>query len=363
VITSVHAFANDPERGVFILAILIVAIGGALTLFAARADRLRSTSAFSMISRESALVMNNLLLVVAAFVVFVGTLWPLFAELTTGRKLSVGAPFFNTAFTPFMIILVMILPIGAMFPWKRAKIGQHIRPLGGALALSVALGAAVWALQTGGRMLAPVGVVLATWVVLGALTDLGVRANFKRNGMGGGIRRLGKLPLADWGKAVAHMGMGLTIFGIATVTAWELEDIRTADIGDTIPLGGYEFRLDGVKKENGKNYRAEIGVFTAFKNGKEVAKMFPEKRFYPVQQMTTTEAAIDISLARDLYLVLGDKQPNGSWAVRTYIKPFTNWIWIGSLVMALGGLLSMLARRYRVGVTARTPVPNAVAAE
>jgi cytochrome c-type biogenesis protein CcmF len=356
VITSVHAFANDPERGVFILMILIVAIGGALTLFAARAEKLRSMSSFSTISRESALVMNNLLLVVATIVVFVGTLWPLFAELTTGRKLSVGAPFFDVAFTPFMILLVMILPIGAMFPWKRAKLTQNIRPLGGALALSVALGAAVWVLQTGGRMLAPVGIVLATWVILGAIADLGVRANFKRNGVLGGLRRVSKLPLADWGKAVAHAGMGLTIFGIATVTAWELEDIRTANVGDIIPVGEFEFRLNGVEDVNGKNYRAEVGDFTAFKDGKEVATLRPEKRFYPVQAMTTTEAAIDIGITRDLYLVLGDKQADGSWAVRTYIKPFTNWIWIGSIVMALGGILSMVDRRYRVGAATRSSI-------
>jgi cytochrome c-type biogenesis protein CcmF len=209
-------------------------------------------------------------------------------------------------------------------------------------------------------MLAPVGIVLASWVVLGAIADLGTRANFARNGLMGGMRRLRNLPLADWGKAVAHSGMGLTIFGIATVTAWELEDIRTAQIGDIIPVGQYEFRLDGVNNVNGKNYRSEVGYFTAFKDGEIVAILKPEKRFYPVQSMTTTEAAIDIGLTRDLYLVLGDKQSDGSWAVRTYIKPFTNWIWIGSIVMALGGILSMIDRRYRVGVaTRRKTVPLA----
>jgi len=352
VITSVHAFANDPERGVFILAILVVAIGGALTLYAARANSLRSNAAFSTVSRESGLVLNNLLLVVATIVVFVGTIWPLVAELVMGRKLSVGAPFFDMAFTPFMIVLALALPVGAIMPWKRAILTKSAKPLIGALVLSVAVGLLIWSLQTGGRMMAPIGLALAAWVIFGTLVDLGTRARFRQSGMYAGLRRLRNLPRADWGKAVSHIGLGLTIFGIAAITAWEAEDIRVAQVGEEFSLSGYSFQFNGVEQVNGKNYTSDMGAITAFKDGQMVAELRPEKRFYPVQRMPTTEAGINSRLHRDLYVALGDKQGDG-WTVRTYVKPFAVWIWIGSMVMALGGLLSMSDRRLRVATSRR----------
>jgi cytochrome c-type biogenesis protein CcmF len=362
VITSVHAFANDPERGVFILAILSVAIGGALTLYAVRARELRASSAFSVVSRESGLVLNNLLLVVAAAVVFCGTIWPLVAEITTGRKLSIGAPFFDLAFTPFMIAIAMAMPIGAILPWKRASLKRSMQPLWGVLALSVALGALVWTMQTGGRMLASIGITLAAWLVLGAAAELGSRAKLGKANLPETLRRLRNLPRSDWGKSVAHAGLGLTIFGISTITAWEVEDIRVANFGDRFAVGQYEFLFNGVAQENGKNYTTDIGSFTAFKNGVAVAELHPEKRFYPVQNMPTTEAAIQSNLTRDLYLALGDKQDGGGYAVRTYIKPFAIWLWIGAIIMALGGVLSLTDRRYRVAATARKTL-NALPAE
>jgi len=359
VITSVHAFANDPERGLFILAILSVAIGGALTLFAFRAREMRSSSAFNLVSRESGLVLNNLLLVVAAAVVFFGTIWPLVAEITTGQKLSIGAPFFDLTFTPFMVAIAMVLPIGALLPWKRAQLGRTMQPLWGVLALSVALGAFVWTMQTGGRMLAPIGVILSAWLILGVFAELGMRIKLGKTNAAESMRRLRNLPRSDWGKAVAHAGLGLTIFGISMVTAWEVEDIRVAHIGDRFAVGEYEFLFNGVEKIDGPNYSVDQGHLTAFKNDVKVAELFPEKRFYHVQGMPTTEAAIDQSLTRDLYIALGDQQ-DGGWAVRTYIKPFANWLWIGAIVMALGGILSLTDRRYRVAATGRktlTAVP------
>jgi cytochrome c-type biogenesis protein CcmF len=352
VITSVHAFANDPERGVFILAILTVAIGGALTLFALRSNSLRSNAAFSVVSRESGLVLNNLLLVVATMVVFIGTIWPLIAELTMGRKLSVGAPFFDLAFTPFMIVLAMAMPIGAVLPWKRANLKRSTKPLIGAVALSLALGLLVWSLQTGGRMMAPIGLTLAAWVVVGTLIDLGTRTRIRQVGLNAGLRRLRNLPRADWGKAVAHIGMGLTIFGIASITAWEAEDIRVAKVGERFEVSGYVFQFEGVEKINGKNYTADMGTITAFVDDQQVAVLKPEKRFYPVQRMPTTEAGIHSRLNRDLYVALGDQQGEG-WTVRTYIKPFAVWIWIGAMVMALGGILSMSDRRLRIATSQR----------
>jgi len=361
VITSVHAFANDPERGVFILVILSVAIGGALTLFAFRAREMRSTSAFNLVSRESGLVLNNLLLVVATAVVFCGTIWPLVAEITTGRKLSIGAPFFDMTFTPFMVVIAMVLPIGAILPWKRAQLGRVMQPLWGVLALSVALGALVWTMQTGGRMLAPIGITLAAWVILGVFAELGMRIKLGKTNAAESLRRLRNLPRSDWGKAVAHAGLGLTIFGISMITALEVEDIRVAHIGDRFAVGEYEFLFHGVEKTNGPNYSVDQGHITAFKNDVKVAELFPEKRFYHVQGMPTTEAAIDQSLTRDLYIALGDQQ-DGGWAVRTYIKPYANWLWIGAIVMALGGMLSLTDRRYRVAATGRKTL-NAVPAE
>ncbi|MFK5996482.1 MAG: heme lyase CcmF/NrfE family subunit [Rhodobacterales bacterium] len=361
VITSVHAFATDPARGAFILLILTVAIGGALTLYAFRVRELRSNSAFSMVSRESGLVLNNLLLVVAAAVVFCGTIWPLVAEVTTGRKLSIGAPFFDLAFTPFMVAIAMVLPIGALLPWKRANLRRAMQPLWGIMALSVALGALVWSLQTGGRMLAPIGITLAVWLVLGSAADLGTRAKLGKTSLLETLRRLRNLPRSDWGKSVAHAGLGLMIFGISTITAWQIEDIRVAKIGDSFDVGAYTFRFDAMNKFKGENYTADVATITAFKNGTEVAVLHPAKRFYPVQRMPTTEAAIDQGITRDLYLAIGDQQ-NGGWAVRTYIKPFVNFLWFGAFVMAFGGMLSLSDRRFRVGVS-RQKSPVGVPAE
>ncbi len=357
VITSVHAFANDPTRGVFILAILGVAIGGSLTLYAARGSILSSKGVFSIVSRESGLVLNNVLLVVSALVVFVGTVWPLISELAFDRKLSVGAPFFDTAFTPFMVVIAIVLPMGALLPWKRAQLGKTVKPLFGAMVLSIALGLLVWVLQTGGRMMAPIGLALAAWLVLGAIMDVALRIRAGKIPIGDSWRRFRNLPRADLGKATAHAGLGLTIFGIAAITAWEVEDIRVARVGESFDLKGalttYQIRFDDVNTVQGPNYRATRGEFTILADGKAVAHLAPEKRFYPVSGMPTTEAAIDIGVTRDVYVVIGDPQQDGGWAVRSYVKPFANWIWAGAVVMALGGLLSLTDRRYRVAAGAR----------
>jgi len=351
VITSVHSFANDPERGVFILMILATFMGGALTLFAFRASALEAKGLFSTISRESALLANNVLLAVAAFVVFIGTVWPLVAEMVWNRKLSVGEPFFNAAFPPFMILLALILPIGAMMPWKRAEIGRALKPLRGALALALALGLLAFALQTGKSALGPVGLALGSWVVFGALADLWQRAG--RGGFGDKLARLGRMGRADWGKATAHSGLGVTIFAVAAMHAWAIEDIRVVRVGETFPVGRYEVQLKEVHQEQGPNYTTTMAEMVVSRDGAEVVTLYPEKRVYPVQAMPTTEAAIDYGLTRDLYLVIGDPQEGGGYAVRAYVKPFANWLWGGALMMALGGLLSLTDRRYRLATGAR----------
>ncbi len=352
VLTSVHAFATDPQRGVFILGILVFFTGGALTLYAARAGVMQAKGVFGIVSRESALVVNNILLAVACFVVFTGTLWPLVAEMLFGRKLSVGAPFFNMAFTPFMVLLGLILPIGGMISWKRGKLGRVMRQLVPALVLAVALAGLVWAMQTGRSLMGPIGVFLGTWLVAGSITDL-----LSRIGQSRDWRRLARLPRADWGKAVAHAGLGVTMLGIAGLMAWEEEDIRVAQVNQPFTVGAFELELLGVERVQGPNYFSDMGEVSLRRDGAEVAHLYPEKRSYPVAGMPTTEAAIDNGFLRDVYVVLGDAQAGGGWTMRVYVKPLANWIWGGAILMAIGGALSLSDRRFRVAAGARKAAP------
>ncbi|KFE35955.1 heme lyase CcmF/NrfE family subunit [Thioclava atlantica] len=346
VITSVHSFASDPQRGIFILAILAFFVGGALTIYAFRASAMQAKGVFSMISRETALVVNNILLAVAALVVFVGTVWPLVAEMFFGRKLSVGAPFFDQAFTPFMVILALILPVGAMMPWKRARLGRVLRSLVPAFVLALAVAGLAWAVESGNSLLALVATFLGSWLVFGSMTELWQRA-------GRTPARLKRLPRADWGKAVAHSGLGVTFIGVGLLLAGQVENIRVAQLNEPFTVDGYEITLTKVEQVKGPNYMSQMGTMVVKRDGKLVATMHPEKREYPVQRMPTTEAAIHTTPLEDIYLVIGDPQKDGGYAVRTYIKPFADWIWAGAIIMALGGLLSLSDRRYRVAAGAR----------
>ena len=332
-LTSVHAFANDPERGVFILMIMGFFMGGALVLFSIRAGVMEAKGVFSLSSRESALVMNNLLLAVSCFVVFVGTMWPLVAEMFFDRKLSVGPPFFNAAFTPFMVALGLILPVGSVLPWKRARLLKAMKPLRYVFVLAIAVGGLAFAMQTGRSLIGPIGMFLAAWILMGVVMELAQRTGRGENR----LARLTRLPRADWGKAVAHGGVGITMAGVAGLTAWTIDDIRVAQIDQPYTVGSYELTLQSVEEVRGPNYLATQADILLTQEGDVVAQLMPEKRFYPVAQMPTTEAAIDYDLARDVYVVIGEQQSNGGWTVRTYIKPMTNWIWIGSALMALGG--------------------------
>ena len=350
VLTSVHAFANDPERGVFILMILCIFMGGALALFAARAGVMEAKGVFSMVSRESGLVLNNLLLAVSTFVVFIGTIWPLVAEMFFDRTLSVGPPFFNAAFTPFVLGLAIAMPIGAMLSWKRAKIGRVMNGLIGAAVLAVASGLLAYAVFTGDSAIGPIGIALAVWLVAGAMVDLWSRTG--RGDIGNRLARLTRLPRADWGKAVAHAGVGVTMFGVVTLVTYQIEDIRVAQIGEAYDVGAYTIMLEDVQRVQGPNYISTMGFVRVSQAGKSIALLNPEKRIYPVAGMPTTEAGIDNGFTRDVYITLGDPQDNGGWAVRTWIKPFANWIWGGTIIMALGGFLSLTDRRYRVAAGA-----------
>ncbi len=361
VITSVHAFANDPERGVFILAILAIFMGGALMLFAARATTMEAKGVFGMVSRESGLVLNNILLAVACFVVFIGTIWPLVSEIFFTRKLSVGAPFFNMAFTPFMVLLGLALPIGAMLPWKRASLGRVIRPLIPVFVLAIALGGLAWSMQSGRSLLGPVGLFLGSWVFFGSIIDLMSRTG--RGAIGKRLGRLGRLPGADWGQAIAHAGFGVTMIGVSGLMAWEQEDIRVAYIGEPFTVGAYDLTLNEVQDEQGPNYTSTTADVTLSQNGDVVTRLYPEKRVYTVETMPTTEAAIDYRFLRDVYVVIGDPQLDGGFTMRTYIKPLTNWIWLGTLLMSLGGCFSLGDRRYRTAAGARKAPSAGVPAE
>ena len=348
VLTSVHAFANDPERGMFILIILGIFMGSALTLFSFRSSAMEARGVFSMVSRETALVSNNVLLAVSAFVVFFGTIWPLVAELFFDRKLSVGPPFFNAAFTPFMILLGLILPVGSNLPWKRANILNSSKKLIFVFILSICLAGLIWAIQTGKSLIGPVGVFLGAWIVMGTIFDL-----FSKLGRSKSLKRLIVLPRADFGKFFAHSGLGITMFAIAALTSWEKEDIRVVPVGGSWKIAAYELKLNSVENVRGPNYFSTMGVIAVSKDGQLLTVLRPEKRNYPVAQMPTTEAAIDYRLSRDLYVVLGDQQSDNSWTIRTYLKPFTNWIWGGCALMAVGGLLSLTDRRLRIAAGRR----------
>ena len=343
VLTSVHAFANDPERGLFILIILGVFMGGALILFSLRSSAMEAQGIFSLVSRETALISNNLLLAVSAFVVFFGTIWPLVAELFFDRKLSVGPPFFNAAFTPFMILLGLILPLGSNLSWKRAYLTNTVKKLLPVLILCLCFSGFIWSIQTGQSLIGPMGVFLGTWIVVGTLVDL-----LSKLGSSKSVRRLIFLPRADYGKFFAHVGLGVTMFAIAALTSWEKEDIRVVPIGSSWAIGSYELKLENITETRGPNYFSTMGIIQVSKKGLAITTLRPEKRNYPIAQMPTTEAAIDYRISRDLYVVLGDKQSDKAWTVRTYLKPFTNWIWGGCALMAFGGFLSLTDRRLRI---------------
>jgi cytochrome c-type biogenesis protein CcmF len=351
IITSVHAFANDPERGMFILMILAVFMGGAFTLYAFRASAMEAKGVFSTVSRESGLVLNNLLLAVSSFVVFIGTIWPLVAEMFWGRTVSVGPPFFNAAFTPFAFAIAVALPIGAVLPWKRAQLGRAMRLMSGVALLTIALLGLFYALGTGRSLAGLITLALGVWLVAGAAVDL-----WQRTGQGREIAakfsRLTRLPRADWGKALAHAGLGITFIGVGALVTYQIEDIRVAQIGEEFDVGAYHLTVRDVREVQGPNYISTMAFVEVAKDGRIVDLLTPEKRIYPVAGMPTTEAGIDSGFTRDVYVALGDPQLDGGWAVRTWIKPFANWIWGGAIIMALGGALSLTDRRYRVAAGA-----------
>lgn len=366
VLTSVHAFATDPTRGSFILAIMVAAIGGSLALFAARAPALKTQGLFHPISREGGLILNNLLLATATATVFLGTLYPLLLDAMDGPKVSVGAPYFNATFLPIMMPLVVAVAIGPMLSWKRADLlGALSRLKFAALGALVAM-LATWYAVTAGPVLAVLAIGIAIWLLLGVATDLAERVALGRVPIADSLRRARLLPRATWGMAIAHGALAIAIIGM-TGHAWQIEDIRAIRPGDRLDIGGYTLILQSVGPAPGPNYRAERGAVTVERSGRLVTTLFPEKRFYENPVMETTEAAIHTTGLADLYVVLGERNAEaGTWTLRTYLNPFAPWIWAGAVFMVLGGIVSLTDRRYRVGAPHRSAsraVPESVAAE
>ncbi|MEQ8968575.1 MAG: heme lyase CcmF/NrfE family subunit [Azospirillaceae bacterium] len=359
VLTSVHAFAVDPERGVFILGLLVIALGGSLALFAWRAPTLKGGGLFAPVSREGSLVLNNLLLTTAAVTVFLGTLYPLFLDAAMGEKVSVGPPYFNATFVPLMVPLVAVMAIGPMMGWKRGDLpGALSRLRVAGLLTAVAVLFAIW--LAGFRpVLALLGVALAAWAFFGALSDLAERLRLFRAPARTSWERAKGLPGAAWGQVLAHAGVGVAIAGMVGATAWIEERIDLVRPGDTVAIAGYDVTFEGVEGIEGPNYVAERGRLSVTRDGEAVTVLLPEKRFYPVAGMPTTEAAIRTTLAADLYAALGEAKGDGSWSVRLYHHPLVPWIWIGPAIMVLGGLFSLSDRRLRVGAPVRRSRPAA----
>ena len=342
VLTSVHAFATDPRRGVFILVFLSVVVGGSLTLFAMRAAKVRSTGSFGLVSRETFLLLNNVLLATAAASVLLGTLYPLIVDSLNLGKLSVGPPYFNAVFVPIMVPVLLFMVVGSFARWKSDGVIDLARKLGASALVSVALGCSLPLLAGSWSALAALGLSLALWIVLSSLQQIYRQLR--------GTANWRATPWSFWGMHLAHIGIAVSVVGITMVKSYETEKDVRMGLDDTVAVGGYTFRLTGIREADGPNYRADIGDVQLSRNGQTLRMLHPEKRTYFSSAMPMTEAAIDTGLTRDVYVSLGEQLEAGehpAWAVRVYHKPFVSWIWGGGLLMALGGGLAALDRRYR----------------
>ena len=351
VLTSVHAFATDPARGLFVLTFLFLCIGGALALYAWRAPKLGSQSAFELWSRESFLLFNNVLLVVAAGLILLGTLYPIFVDWLQLPKVSIGAPWFNWAFMAPMLPLIALLGFGMHAAWKHARMAQHKKPL--LVALAVALLAAFLIAVAGfgsAGVLTIIGLTAALWLMASALREPISR-----------VRHGHSLSPSVLGMAIAHFGVGLFVLGVTGVESYKIQKDMPMRPGDVAEVGGYEFAFRGLRNATGPNYVAVEGDFAVTRNGREVATLHPQKRVYRVQQNPMTEAGISVGWTRDLFVALGEDLGAGAWSVRVQYKPLIRYIWLGALVMALGGIVATTDRRYRA-VKAREPVAQPQAA-
>jgi cytochrome c-type biogenesis protein CcmF len=348
VLVSVHAFATDPARGVYILLFLAIVIGGSLLLYALRAPKIKSIGQFELVSRETALLLNNVLLLVAMFTILVGTLYPLFLDALNAGKISVGPPYFNAVFAPLMLPLVFIIGVGPFLRWKKASLSETLKKLFKIIVIGLLIGLALPYIVAGKTsILVVLGITLAAWSICAALYYL-FKNVFRNDAKLNSLQRFKKIPRATYGMVVAHIGIGIFVLGVTFVGAFEEEKEVPMRVGEKVEMAGYEFGFNGVKNIQGPNYSSKQGSLSVYKNDKLVATLLPEKRTYLVQQNPMTEPGIDTGFLRDIYVALGEQIDNEAWGMRLYYKPFIQWIWMGAALMALGGLLAALDRRYRL---------------
>tara|TARA_R110002051_G_scaffold146786_2_gene219546 strand:- start:18700 stop:20694 length:1995 start_codon:yes stop_codon:yes gene_type:complete len=367
-LTSVHAFAVDPERGLYILGLLAVSIGGSLTLYAVRAPKMEPGGLFTPVSREGGLLINNLLLALATAVVLFGTLYPLFLEAITGDKISVGPPFFNSAFIPIALPLVVIMAIGPFLSWKRADLPGVVQRVKWVVGLSVLAMLVVWYVQTGGPVLAVVSVGIAFWLLFATLREWALRIKLGQEPLRDSVDRMRRMPRASHGMTLSHLGLAVVMLGLIGSSAWKSEEILFVAPGAQVSIAGFDVTFEGVTAVRGPNYVAQIGALKIMRDGKDLGYLNPERRTYPVAQSQTTEAGIRSTFAGDLYASItepADESATGKWTLRILYEPFVGFIWLGSVMLVLGGLISLSDRRLRVGAPRRRPqaAPDTVAAE
>lgn len=353
VLSSVHAFAVDPERGIFVLAILVLFTGGGLALFALRARDLRQGGAFAPVSREGSLVLNNILLTTACATVFIGTLYPLALEAINGEKISVGGPYYDLTFVPLMTPLLLALPFGPLLAWKRGDAVAAAQLLKVSALLGFAVLVVTFALGKPGVWLAPLGLGIGVYVAAGALTDLALRLKLGKVPPGESLARLTQIPRSQIGTVLAHLGVGVMTIGIVATSAYLTERILVMRPGDTAQIGGFELTFRGTKPARGPNYMETQGTFEVTSDGAPVTVLHPSKRLYDMPPQPTTQAGIHASWRGDLYTVVGDEQGAGAYVIRLYFHPMVRLIWIGAVLMFLGGIASLSDRRLRIGAPSR----------
>jgi cytochrome c-type biogenesis protein CcmF len=355
VITSVHAFASDPTRGVFILLLLVVTIGGAFALFAWRGPSLKGSGLFQPISREGGLLLNNFLLTVAAASILLGTLYPLFIDVLELGKVSVGAPYFESVFIPMMIPMILVMGIAPFLKWKRGNISSASGQLKIAAVITVIGGGLTWLIIDRASALAALGIALAIWLFVATLIELAGRVKLFRVPFSNSIKRLLRQPRASWGMTLAHAGLAIAIAGMTASSAWRVEKIQVMKFGDSVDVAGYTYTLNSVNEFLGPNYKATRGRFSVTRGNSFSLVLEPEKRVYTTRGMSTTEAAIHPTFLGDLYAVVGDRdKKSGGYITRLYFNPLVPWMWAGSLIMVLGAGVSLSDRRHRIGA----PVKN-----
>ena len=365
-LTSVHAFAVDPERGLYILWLLGMSIGGSLILYAWRAPTLEPGGLFRPISREAGLLLNNVLLATATGTVLFGTLYPLFVEAISGERLSVGPPFFNAAFIPLMLPLVVAMAVGPFLSWKRADLAGILQRLRFVAVISGLVALGVWYVAFGGPILAYLSIAIAVWSLLATLREWAWRIRLGDVPFADSLRRARNLPRSSHGMTLAHAGLAVAMLGFIGSSAWKSEEIVFVTPGTEIQIAGFDVRFEGAEGVAGPNYVANRGTLTVSRDGEYVTTLHPERRNYPVAQYNTTESSIRSTLAGDLYASLAEPadaqaEAQGAWTLRILYEPLVNFIWLGSALMVLGGLVSLSDRRFRIGAPRRAARSHVVA--